>query len=500
LQVFPSHIIHRVNIDVQTNTMQTAENIQKNTDRFLQKTVLPAIEALLERKYKNVHLRLDKLDVEFNVKAIKDLQSKEIQEVMDEALAKILNEKQTHIAKETQKNETHNPTSWDVALHFLKFGSLPWYCSQQTKMQQVFNEVLEDLPNGHPKSKPYKGKILSKIAESIIQEPHFRERLLLQAPTLFLYELLELFSDKIITKKNIEAIVQLKTSIGKKPSSQLQQMLLLWAANNYLNQTLSEASLSMELRQIIHTLPQKLLQKEKQSLLVAVFNACYPSIKSLPIFKNLTFLRSKDSFVDWGLQLAGPLTNQLAEKPKALGDYKNTTVDQPQTRKQEAIIFAHAGLVLLHPYIPTFLEYIEVYNKTSKNISTEYYDLAAHALHFLATGIENSYESDMQFVKWLLNFPQNIIINRNYVLSKKVKTEANNLLSSALENWIALKSKSPDTLRGLFLDRKAKLIEDENADHLHFESMAQDLLLNQLPWAYSLVKLPWKQKLIQVIW
>ena len=79
--------------------------------------------------------------------------------------------------------------------------------------------------------------------------------------------------------------------------------------------------------------------------------------------------------------------------------------------------------------------------------------------------------------------------------------EAVALLDAALGHWGALGSSAPDALRGEFLMRPGTLSVNADGDWLlRVEERTVDILLDQLPWGVSLIKLPWMDRLLRVAW
>jgi hypothetical protein len=85
-------------------------------------------------------------------------------------------------------------------------------------------------------------------------------------------------------------------------------------------------------------------------------------------------------------------------------------------------------------------------------------------------------------------------------LTKIEKIEAEDLITSAINHWKALKSTSIKGFQISFLQRKGILTEKEDLWTLQVEKKSHDLLLDSLPWSFSLIKLPWMKKMIQVEW
>ena len=70
-----------------------------------------------------------------------------------------------------------------------------------------------------------------------------------------------------------------------------------------------------------------------------------------------------------------------------------------------------------------------------------------------------------------------------------------------IQHWTALRSTSPDALRGTFLARPGKLSRRPDGDWLlQVEPLSYDILLDQLPWGISMIQLPWMPQMLRVEW
>ncbi|MGD8931021.1 MAG: contractile injection system tape measure protein, partial [Chromatiales bacterium] len=74
------------------------------------------------------------------------------------------------------------------------------------------------------------------------------------------------------------------------------------------------------------------------------------------------------------------------------------------------------------------------------------------------------------------------------------------LLQGMIDNWKALGNTSVAGLREAFLQRQGRLQLLDDAWHLRVETKAYDMLLDQLPWSFSIIKHPWMDRVIHVEW
>ncbi len=87
-----------------------------------------------------------------------------------------------------------------------------------------------------------------------------------------------------------------------------------------------------------------------------------------------------------------------------------------------------------------------------------------------------------------------------FEFSEEELEEALHLLTVVIGKWEVLKRTSIEGLREGFLQRKGKLTEQESGILLQVERGSIDLLLDQLPWNISMIKLPWMNRLLRVDW
>ncbi|SHH08463.1 hypothetical protein SAMN05444372_11462 [Flavobacterium micromati] len=165
-------------------------------------------------------------------------------------------------------------------------------------------------------------------------------------------------------------------------------------------------------------------------------------------------------------------------------------------------IFDHyidnAGLILIHPFLKHLFDNCHLFDKSNEIRNPE---VAAHLLHYVATGREQDYEHTMVFEKFLCNIPINQPIDRNILLPEKYKTEAREMLRSVLINWDKMKNSSVELLQNEFLQRPGKItLKDGESPKIIIERKTQDILLDNLSWNISIVKIAWKKRIIYTDW
>lgn len=159
----------------------------------------------------------------------------------------------------------------------------------------------------------------------------------------------------------------------------------------------------------------------------------------------------------------------------------------------------NAGLILLHPYLPYFFDALVLREgKEFKDEETKH--RAVQLLGYLAFGEEEIPEYDLVFPKVLCGIHPTEPVKRFIRLTDVEKAEANEMLSTVITHWNALGNTSADGLRGNFLLREGKLEWKEEEWQLYVTQQAYDMLLNRLPWGFSVVGLSWMPWLIKTVW
>jgi hypothetical protein len=128
-------------------------------------------------------------------------------------------------------------------------------------------------------------------------------------------------------------------------------------------------------------------------------------------------------------------------------------------------------------------------------------DRALGLLHFLSTGQENAPEHELVLPKILSGLDPEMPVGRCGVLSEDEKSESTALLEAVIRHWGALRSTTPEGLRSSFLLRSGKLsMRNDGEWLLQIESTSFDVLLDQLPWGFSMIQLPWMKRMLHVEW
>ncbi len=166
---------------------------------------------------------------------------------------------------------------------------------------------------------------------------------------------------------------------------------------------------------------------------------------------------------------------------------------------EEGIFVLNAGTVLLHAFLTTLLNRLQLVNN-GRFANEEAQQKALYLVHYLATGKNNAEEHELIVPKILCAWNLNNPVEKEVELTTEEINEAENMMRSAIEQWTVLKNTSVDGLREGFLQRNGKLYTRNGNLYLQVEHKAIDILLDQLPWNLSIIKLPWMKEILRVEW
>ena len=167
--------------------------------------------------------------------------------------------------------------------------------------------------------------------------------------------------------------------------------------------------------------------------------------------------------------------------------------------KTGEIFINNAGLVILWPYLPRFFQSLGlVEGKQFVDVAAMH--RAAGLLQFLADGLPETPEYLLAFNKVLCGLPWDEVLEFGEPVTEAEAEECDVFLQAVIANAPVLKNMSVDGFRGTFLLRKGMLRPLADMWELHVEKETYDVVLDQFPWSWKLVKLPWLEKVVVVEW
>ena len=194
------------------------------------------------------------------------------------------------------------------------------------------------------------------------------------------------------------------------------------------------------------------------------------------------------------------VVSEEAENPPSPPDMGHQSRSGPSAELYPMLV-QQAGLVLLHPYIVRLFDNCGVKDAGIAELHVSALPRAAALLYLLATGREELYEYELGLIKILLGLhPETALPVCAGLLTPDDVDEADTLLQSVIDHWSVLKNTSIQGVRSSFIERQGLMREDDSGWSLNVERKPYDMLLDQIPWSISIVKLPWMQRAIFTEW
>jgi hypothetical protein len=483
-----THIIHRVNLEIEVPKMHLANQVKDDAVRLLYNDILPKLEKYMDTLATvDDHFQFNQLNINLN-----NISEEHFEEEFTWFFERAFHEKTEklieplHLVKDQPDDEGEKFTKYTAEqlalesfLFFLETGRLPWWSEKSGELLHEQN-LSEILP--HSSSK-YVEQLFSLLVENITA----LERLLNQYSLQFIFQIISEsdgvqpefaeLSQRILGL--LQKFVERKKS-GGYPLSKLHQVIFKRIIRQIVSQkgVISEQQLKSIFDEF---LAEAVMNPKDQLEFMFLLDEISLKIKSFQIKSlQIPFLFPKE-------MATMNIQKEISKKAKKNED------------GEEGIFVDNAGLVLLQPFLSSFFADFELLTDGNfKDIESQ--TMAIHLLHYLATKQEFAAEYELILEKFLCGWDADLPIAREVTISQEMKDESETLLNAAIKHWSALKNTSPDGLREGFLQREGKLIQNDFQDRLIIENKAQDVLLSYLPWGYSIVKLPWMENALYVDW
>ncbi|NTW69469.1 MAG: hypothetical protein HGB23_06405 [Chlorobiaceae bacterium] len=173
--------------------------------------------------------------------------------------------------------------------------------------------------------------------------------------------------------------------------------------------------------------------------------------------------------------------------------------DDSQSAIEQRYIVRHCGVILLAPFFKPFFTACTLLDGSIWKDKAAQYQ-AAHLLGYLSSGSVQSPEYSMVLEKLICGIAIEEPIPLDTRLQRYQLDEAGDLLASVIEHWNVLKNTSVKGLRETFLKRDGIVRKKDDGWLLQVEQKTLDVLLESIPWGYSIVVMPWNDYCIHVEW
>ena len=165
----------------------------------------------------------------------------------------------------------------------------------------------------------------------------------------------------------------------------------------------------------------------------------------------------------------------------------------------EDIYIANAGIVLATPFVPRLFSMLNLTNGGKFN-DPQAVERAVHLLQFAVNESCDSPAIQLALNRVLCGVPAGVPIIRDIELLASERDGIEGMLAAIINNWAGIGTASVQSLRESFLQRAGRLQLKGDVWRLTVEPKGIDVLLDRLPWSFSVIKHPWMLRPIHVKW
>ncbi|QXE88230.1 hypothetical protein KP003_07455 [Geomonas nitrogeniifigens] len=467
------HVIQKSHLHVEFDGAESeAAGLQRRLQRFCYDYLLPVMEVTLNEEVpEDEHFFLEELVIDAGTIPVDRLEA-DLPHSVQEGVKQSLRDGFVHPRDGSRRRNSLQALT-EAFLHFLEHGSLPWWF-QLPAGKELEQVLLECWLGGN-----LNDATVTVLEETLIplREEQAISRLLLQFSENFCSLLLPMIAPQVGMR--LGAVLERLTSLAL-PAAALEQI-----REKVWRQAFGAAAHHTAVTEhdlISRAFPELPRPVKGRPEVVAALERHWPGATTSAKADTQKKRKSR----------APSVRGELPAPPKQAADQS-----QRDDSDADGIYIENGGVVLLHPYLQRLFEELKVC-RGDRIIHPE---RGVALLQYLASGSLDQPEYRLALAKVLCNIPLHATLARNAGLTERDVEMCDSLLAALLAHWGALRNSSADGLRGSFLMRPAKLALRGNDEWLlQVEKNSYDILLDQLPYSISMVKLPWMPRLLWVEW
>jgi hypothetical protein len=338
------------------------------------------------------------------------------------------------------------------------------------------------------------------IMQSTLSNPVAIERLVYLLPNVLLHHLLLRLTPEIA--EHIPALItRIQSAL---PIHITQPDKILW---QMIFQALFIQNISHSVRAISQELVRRLASADGKGQFkrwLALLDAVTDETKQARTAESLTYDSEHVESSKHSWQDRTTKTNSSAISVHQRSGEQGQTTHPRNEKMASPIILGEAhlqngGMVIIAPYIQRLFQLLDLTNSMGF-VDTVAAQRGVHILQYAVTGEQETPEYQLVLNKLLCGIHGGIPLQHGITATAKEKEVVEQMLHGVIANWSALGTTSIQGLRETFLQRPAHLLHEEDAWQLKIQTGTFDMLLDQLPWSFTLIKLPWMTEPLHVTW
>jgi hypothetical protein len=506
------HIIQTMCFDTQASTEETAHAFADRVKAIGCENLLAKVMAKYDAMPHTI--RIDQLLLDLGHIDLDDLDDRleeeitaQLEELLADQLVTMTGTKRNELLAEKESELTVPETiesKIEVLLHYLLTGSLPWNIASQPDMEDLLLEIIHNDP--------------VRLKRSLLPElrkPQVIDRL----TVIFHLSSIELLAEKIAGTEETVSVAQIIAAIKRTVSSvefaaiqkTLAAIILRSLHESFKQQKIYSHTFILHLQSPLAHFPLNILQQIAiaiEQLIIADIETGNRGVYRSLLEQVQELIAVKKQPVEEIIQPVGEtlltdhkdarkLSDTLPEESKPGRQDDQLTADESE---QDRYFIDNAGMVLLNAaLLQRYFEQLEwvkekkIVDETSRHKMMVWLDL-------LVWGERKIHEYGLSLNKVLTGLQPSDVCDIHVTLTQEEKSAANEFLQTIISHWSILKNTGIESLRTTFLQRQGRLSSEDGGWQLHTASKGYDVLIDSLPWSFSIIKFPWMTKPLFTQW
>lgn len=471
-----SHIIGRQVLQIEGVKKSDARQVQDRIRQTFYEKILPLLDQYLSAYAGDEIYRIEKLELDIGHIPIDQLETGWVQKVMQQLALELPQKSTPEKQPEKPMTLTGHARQLELVRFFANTGTLPWW--SDTSITDPVRESLEVLSTEAPEALHHLYVQLARQAgafQRLLRHLRYPDwiPLMLHRQTLPPQDL-KLLLDILATILEQEKSTNLSRP---KLKETLALQLLSWT---YI-QLQSSKSLAFFWKGF-------LIQCSKITRIdYPVFLSRF--ITKIEAIEKPSVIHPSSQIPEIIAALKTPEIIAIEEQEQEKESIAGKTKAKNSFNESDELLIENAGLVLLWPYLNRFFDQLGLVDKR-QFVDEAAAHRAVGVLQFLAAGTELPLEHQCGLNKILCGLDWQEVLDFEEPITEAETQASLELLEAVIAN-ANIGQMSVDGFRGSFLLRQGILRTGNGVWQLQVEQASYDVVLERVPWTWSMVKLPW---------
>lgn len=532
-----NHLIEKLSFTIRSASRDEGKRVENEVLAQKKEELLESLSGVLDEVASGGEtIRFDKLEIDLGV-----VKNNELVETFSEAFSRVIQDNGAASSLKKRSRSTEDFPRYvdpedrpgEIFFFYLKHGKFPWWAAS--------NDILPEAKSLRKRYRHHRSDFRKNLLEAIHGNRFAARRLIYRYASTDLAAILNLIEPDITIRKYEtlfrfmrKAAQHIQPAAVPTPEQQFSGLLLTEMARTF-NTHASLSTESLITRTVYtffkkHNMPEKVIHGTSfRKLTSGRSNSVAPSPASARWLRRMIYpslnrypdppARSHGDDTEYP-GVAGQVTKRQSGRRKkeidATGKQETGIHDQndhpdhpaealapeksqvqPSDTEKTFYYINNAGLVLLHAFLPACFETLEYLTPEKQFKNPGSVASAVMLTQYMVSGKHEYHEQAFALNKVLCGTAPDVPV-WNAELKRTERREADKLLKSVLKHWDKLGNTTVEGLRTTFLRREGKLIWNDGLFHLYMASGPYDVLLNYIPWPWSMIKLPWMKNMLTV--